>query len=265
MARVRGERGAIPADEMLGTIDEARETYSGFQEQATENAAQAGIPIPYRPRMLEEHGKMYSDIPVGEYFDGRMPAAVKTLSLNQISSLYTLFMNWYAYVSAQERVWRAKKSEANKLRSHIEAACRRLHSTDEVGGKRSDQMARILAKLDVDFMEAERDLEIATATHDLIDAQLRVANKNLAMISREITLRGLQIEGQAAHRGFNTRYGRSLRQADAEFVGEFEDAPRNGGEEESESEPQDERRPVDPPAKAQGVGRFARARAIRGG
>jgi hypothetical protein len=239
---------------MLGTIDDAREHYSGFEEAAVGAMEAEGIPVPHRPKLTEQHDGIYADIEVGEYFDGRMPMVVKTLSLAQISALYALFMNWYAYVFAQEKKWKAKMSEALKLNKHIEAACRRLHAHDEHGDKRSDQLARVLAKLDVDFMEAERNLEITKATHDMIEAQLKVANKNLAMISREITLRGMQIEAQAAHRGFNKRYGRALQAADEEMVGNFDDG---GGDD----EPQRERRPVGTPAKAQGVGRFARARA----
>lgn len=259
MARVPVDRGALPEDKLLGTIEDAREHYSGFKETAVEIMEQEGIPMPHRPKLTEDHTGIYKDIEIGEYFDGRMPMTTKSLSLTQISSLYGLFTNWYAYVFAKEKEWRARKSEALKLSKHIEAACRRLHAYDADGSKRSDQMARTLAKLDLDFMEAERSLEIATATHDLIESQLKVANKNLAMISREITLRGLQIEGQAAHRGFNKRYGRALQEAEDAVMGSFDE------DEEDNSESQRPRRTVGAPAKAQGVGRFARARAGRAG
>lgn len=247
MAKAQDGRGAIPDEQLLGTIDDARELYQ-FADPALAILEEIGIPMPQRPKLIETYQSMYPDIEVGVDFDGRMPPGVRALTLNQISALYSLFMNWYSYVASKEKEWKAKKAEAKKIREHMQAASRRLHAFDEYGEKRSDQVARDMAKVDYDFMESEANLELVSAVHELIEAQLSVASKNLSMISREITVRGLEIESQSRHRGVNKRYGRALRQANEEDPGgEFGE---EGGDD--EDEPRPERGAQRTPSKANG-------------
>lgn len=204
-ASLQGVRGAEGVWDTFATLRQAKEAYL-IDGKVEDELATMGILDPLRPTYEPEHTTIFSGVSEGEYFDGRMPTVVKRLSLDQLSHLYGLLQGWYAYVQGKYGIWKTRKSQTKEIKGVTEAFCRKGYR--ESG--QSDENSRVLAKQDIRFIEANAEFEKASAILDILEAQMKTASKNLDLISREITLRGYDIQAGARHRGFN----RSLRYAE---------------------------------------------------
>lgn len=201
-------------------------------------------------------------MPVGEAFDGRMPTSLRRLSLEQISDLYAAMNAHFAYVGWEAQKIEAERSEAFRQTELMEALVRRLLRVDpETGGPRSDQKRRDATKIDSRYVEYAARYEELDALHGCMQALLRVANRNMNIVSREITIRDAEIRHAERGRGIQQRANRAMyaeRELDtskrAFGIGEEEPAPED-------EEPPDEaleqtEEPVEvssePPGKARG-------------
>lgn len=184
--------------------DKARESFSSVS-MAEEVLKEMGVGDSPRPLIRPEHVAIFDDATEGDHFDGRMPPTVRELSLNQLSLLNSLFTNWYSYVRKQAMRWKHRKSEADRKTKFELARLRKRYAKDEEGGKRSDRAADVMAKNHPDYIESDADYHTAAAVSDMLDAQLSITSKDMQVISREVTIRQLEIEAHAKGRGFDHR------------------------------------------------------------
>jgi len=197
------------------SIDDGRKIYD-IADEALTAAAAIGVVVPDRPVYDEEHEELFQGVQAGMYFDGRVPTVVRRLTLDQLSNLYALLLAWYSYLAAQLGEWRIRKSQTKAIANNTEAYLRELYK----GRGASDQGARDQAKHDHRFVEDLAAHERADAVFSLVEMASKTASKNLELVSREITVRGLQIEANKS-RGFNRRLGNAAR-------GDYDEPPPRG-------------------------------------
>jgi hypothetical protein len=203
--------------------NEANETYN-YTERVEERLTALGITPRPRPKIEDGHKEIYPGMKNGEYFDGRMPTSLKDLELDDLSTLFTLFSNWYAYVRYQTSLCAARKSEAKRKQEFMKAFCRNFYEGE------SEQAKRDKAKEDSRFIEADAFFEEISAMHEILDAQRSITARDIEIISRQITIRQLQIEANLKQRGFNNRANKAARRSVQENpVGGFDDSGKGKG------------------------------------
>jgi hypothetical protein len=201
-------------------IEEAFERYD-IADEVYRMLGDLGITNPDKPVLEEAHAKIYG-LNAGEHFDGRMPPLVGKLSLDQLSALYNLFQNWYAYISGQLGIWRTRRQEAKRKKEIAAVSARRRYTFDSDGAKNPEQVIKDLAAQDQYFIDADSDFELASAMFNILEAHAKITSNNMKMISREVTIRGLEIENNARNRGFQGRTVRAFREEESPPVGMFE-------------------------------------------
>ena len=226
MANPHGDPGDGRIVDYRMSESEANEAYS-YTERVEERLTNMGITPRPRPKIEPGHGNIFPSMKKGEYFDGRMPTSLKDLDLDDLSTLFTLFSNWYAYVRYQTSLCAVRKSEALRKKKFMEAFCRNFYSGE------STQVMRDKAKEDSRFVTADAFAEEIAALHEVLDAQRSITARDIEIISRQITIRQLQLESNLKHRGFNSRANRAARHAvdtpDAPGAEAFEGEKRGNG------------------------------------
>jgi hypothetical protein len=168
---------------------------------------QVGFASRPRPKLTEDHEGIFSTLKSGQYFDGRLPTVIKKLSLDQISALYSLFSNWFAYVQQQTEIVGAQRSEAKRQERLMWSMIREKHKQlgRNTGTKISEQRASDSTRIDIRYIEADAKYEELNVTYSFMQAMVEVAKQDLSTISREITIRQAELESGARGRGFGNR------------------------------------------------------------
>lgn len=185
---------------MACDIEQGRKEYD-IVEYALEVAAEIGVTMPTRPVYQEDHLDVFPGAVAGHYFDGRLPTTVRRLNLDQLSNMYAMLQAWYGYLSAQLSEWKIRKSQTKAIMDNTYAYLSELYKSSG----RPVTSAQSLAKHDYRYVEDSADHEKSVAVYSIIEASIKTASKNLDLTSREITIRGMELESARKGRGFYNR------------------------------------------------------------
>lgn len=179
-----------------------------FADDVKERVKNIGITTPPRPLVEEEHATIIQGLEVGSYFDGRMPTIIRTLTLDQLSSLYGLLRAYYAYLAFQTKLIAAERSEALRQKEFIWSSVRGQYkrAKDPLTGKRpSDQAASDSTRYDVRFVEYNAKYQKINALYDILDAMLSVAESDMKLVSRQVTIQQEKFRQKLLQDGFGRR------------------------------------------------------------
>ena len=165
----------------------------GFSDRVIENLDRLGIGNRERPTVLDDHVGILPGLKAGQYFDGRLPTVIRRLSLDQLSALYSLFSNWYAYLHSQLRRFSAIRSEKIRQKEFIWSMVRQQYryyddATDGKQKKRTDQQMSDAARQDFRFVKASAEYEEYNCIVQCMEGMLEVAELDMKVISREVTI-----------------------------------------------------------------------------
>lgn len=179
-----------------------------FSDRVGKRLSDLGVTSPQRPKLHDDHTGIFVGLRAGQYFDGRLPTVIRKLSLDQLSALYSLFSNWFAYLNFKTNMVGTQRSEAIRqkefLWSHIRS--QRKKQIDPVTGKKmSDQSASDAARIDTRFIIANAKYEEFNGTHNVLKAMVEVTDQDMKVISREVTIHQEKLRKEALGRGFAKR------------------------------------------------------------
>jgi len=154
-----------------------------------------------RPQLTEDHNGIFVDMKAGDYFNGRLPVVVRRLSLDQISALYSLFTSWFAYLTFQKNMIAAERSEALKQKefiwSHVRKQYKYYTDIDNKVKKRTDQQMSDEARCDYRFVKASAQYVELNTLYECMLSTMEVAEKDMEMVSREVTIVQTKLEHEA--------------------------------------------------------------------
>ena len=187
---------------------EGVEAYT-FAHKVTEKLESIGLGVnPPRPTLEKEHEVIFAGMKAGQYFDGRLPTVIRKLSLDQISSLFTLYSNWYHYLTLMTRKIATERSEAIRLKefywSHLRQAKKAQASKQRE--KITDQSASDETRGDSRFVEASAKYEVANCTYEILMAMCDAAEQDMKVISREVTIQQNLWEQKKLGNNFGGRF-----------------------------------------------------------
>ena len=146
---------------------------------------------PERPRLEAAHNGIWSTLRDGQYFDGRLPVVIRKLNLDQLSSLYSLFANWYQYLIFITRKVATERSEALRKKEFLWSFVRKAKKEEYktlTGKALQDQSASDEARGDVRFIHANAEYDKANCLFEILSAMCEVAEQDMKVISREVTI-----------------------------------------------------------------------------
>jgi len=190
------ERAQEVSSQFDCSYDSAMQHYS-YCDSVAKELDDLGFAARPRPRIEIDHESIYSNLKAGDYFDGRLPTVIRKLNLDQLSALYSLFSNWYGYVSYQFTMEGARRSEALRKKEFTWSMVREMKRIDpDTGKKRTEQQMSDSARNDIRFVEANANYERLNALHTVMEAVVLIAEQDLKTISREVTIKQTEIESQ---------------------------------------------------------------------
>lgn len=186
---------------------EAREAYT-FADDTVAQYEEMGVAARPRPFVDENHTAIFPGLEAGSYYDGRMPPALKQLTLDEVSSALCLSCNWLGYISAQYALVAASRSEAKKRKEAIWSIVRNNYR--KIGKRHgvnfTDQKLSDFARGDSRFVSADAEYEKLNAMYATLEALVDVTKKEMETISREVTIRQAKVESEARGRGISRRF-----------------------------------------------------------
>jgi hypothetical protein len=141
-----------------------------------------------RPRLEEDHRGIFPGLKPGDYFNGRLPVVIRKLTLDQLSALYSLFASWYSYLTFQTGLIAAERSEALRQKEFLWSHVRKQHKFNADGSKNTDQVMSDLARGDYRFVTTFAKYSELNAIYECMVSTLEVAEQDMKMISREVTI-----------------------------------------------------------------------------
>lgn len=216
MPKVNQNDGAASFGDVDWKTSEVKglETYA-FSDRVIEQLDRLGIGNRERPSVLKDHVGILPGLKAGQYFDGRLPTVIRRLSLDQLSALYSLFSNWYAYLHAQLRRFAAIRSEKLKQKEFLWSMARQQyrHYEDEDGKKkkRSEQQMSDSARQDFRFVKASAEYEEYNCIVQCMEGMLEVAELDMKVISREVTIQQNKLLADITEGNISKRAGAGYR------------------------------------------------------
>jgi hypothetical protein len=185
------------------TEEEGKAKYT-YSDKVIKRIQSIGLHGRPKPRFEDIHTTIYDGVKAGQYFDGRLPVLLKKLSMEQLSALYALFGNWYGYLSSQYTLVAAERSEAlrqkemmwSMVRMNYHKQIRRLNLKSFTDQKLSD-----MARFDRRFVDVSARYEELDTIYKTLQAVLEVAQNDMKVVSREVTIREVLTEADARGRG----------------------------------------------------------------
>ncbi len=179
-----------------------------FAETVKNRASMLGIGNYVRPKLEEDHESIYPGERAGNYFEGRLPTVIRKLDLDQLSALYSLFSNWYGYLTTQTMLVAAERSEALRqkeflkrhLKNHYRAAV-----NPETDRKFPETALLDIAEADKRFIKVNAEYEQKNALYEILDAMRKVADQDMKVISREVTMQSDKFRKELLLQGFGKR------------------------------------------------------------
>lgn len=164
------------------------ETYT-FAGKVMDRLRALGVERTDRPQISADHAGVIPGLRSGDYFDGRLPTVIRRLTLDQLSALYSLFSNWFAYIQYQCNAVAAERSEALRQKEFLWSMVRQQKRVDpETGKKRTDQTMSDLARADSRFVTACARYEELNMLWQCLQGLVTVAEQDMKVISREVTI-----------------------------------------------------------------------------
>jgi hypothetical protein len=161
-----------------------------YAAKVKERLVNIGLCYDERPQLSEEHRNVFPGLEPGQYFDGRLPTVIRNLSLEQLSALYSLFSNWFSYIHFQLKMIAAERSEAKKHKefmwSHVRKRYKKIDP--DTGKMVSDQATSDRARIDYRFIQVDAKYEELNAVYSGLLVLCEVAEQNMQVISREVTI-----------------------------------------------------------------------------
>ena len=197
-----GSFGNFEADENFGMKE-----YT-FAKKVKERVSLLGVGNYQRPKLEKDHESVFMGVEAGQYFDGRLPTVIKKLNLDQLSALYSLYSNWYGYLTTQTMLVAAERSEAMRkkdfLKRHLKNHYRSLINPD-TGKKFPETSLLDFAESDKRFITANAAYEQENALYEILDAMRKVADQDMKVISREVTIQQEKLRKELLQQGFGNR------------------------------------------------------------
>jgi len=205
-----------------------------FSDKVKKRIADLGVGNYERPRLEKDHEGVVLHLKKGDYFDGRLPTVIRKLSLDQLSALYSLYSNWFGYITTQFMLIAAERSEATRQRDFILNHLKNHYRLpDEEGKKLVETAVTDAAKTDKRYVLANARYEELNALYNMLEAMRDVANQDMKVISREVTIQQEKMHKELLLQGFGNR-GRAFNDAlggDTSYGGATEDPAPDGPEE----------------------------------
>ncbi len=200
-----------------------------YAKKVVDRLDRLGVARYDKPTISEDHVGVLPGLEKGEYFDGRLPTVIRKLTLDQLSALYSLFSNWFGYLQFQTGLISAERSEAKKQRDFLWSLIRQQKRFDSAGKKRTAQAMSDEARQDARFIEAEAKYEELNVLYECMLSSVKVADQDMKVISREVTIHQNKIMQEGVSRGMGYRGERIHRQyrggTNAESQGEESEEP----------------------------------------
>jgi hypothetical protein len=169
----------------------------------------------------KDHEGIVSHLKKGDYFDGRLPTVIRKLTLDQLSALYSLYTNWFGYITAQFMLIAAERSEATRQRDFILNHLKNYYRAPDGEGKKLVETAVAdAAKTDKRYVLANARYEELNAIYNMLEAMREVANQDMKVISREVTIQQEKFHHDLLLQGFGHRGERAARDFDSAIGGE---------------------------------------------
>lgn len=241
-----------PNDVFFTDENEGMETYT-FADKVKQRITDMGVGNYERPRLDTDHEGVITHLKRGDYFDGRLPTVIRKLSLDQLSALYSLYSNWFGYITTQFMLIAAERSEATRQREFLLNHLKNHYRQPYAGKKIPETAVTDAAKTDKRYVVANARYEELTAIYNMLEAMKEVANQDMKVISREVTIQQEKVRKELLLQGFGNR-GRDY--ANAVSQSEWEPSPIGEPTDEvPDSQVQDSRVRVSPRPSIQGPAR----------
>lgn len=211
-----------------------------FADKVKKRVADLGVGNYERPKLEKDHEGVIPHLRRGQFFDGRLPTVIRKLTLDQLSALYSLYSNWFGYITTQFMLIAADRSEATRQRDFMLNHLKNYYrSADDEGKKLPETAITDAAKTDKRYVLASAKYEELTAVYNMLEAMREVANQDMKVISREVTIQQEKLHKELLMQGFGNR-GRNFTDA-IEGDDSYDDAPEDPADAEGdlgESEPE---------------------------
>jgi len=193
-----------PNDAFLTDENEGISAYT-FADRVTARIQKLGVGNYERPRLEEDHEGVILHLKRGDYFDGRLPIIIRKLTLDQLSALYSLYSNWFGYITTQFMMIAAERSEATCQKEFLINHLKNHYRTPYAGKKLPETAVTDAAKTDKRYVLANARYEELTAIYNMLEAMKEVANQDMKVISREVTIQQEKARKDLLLHGFGNR------------------------------------------------------------
>lgn len=136
---------------------------------------------------------------------------LSTAPNEELTEMGTLFLAWYNYCSEQLSLTESYLLEVENISTQVEMQVKaRLRGSNEYRKKPLGVDALKDAVLEsVEYIETLREVQRWKQTRKLLDARLAMLDRGIKMVSRQVAIRGLDVEAMkmelAANRGSGPR------------------------------------------------------------
>ena len=190
-------------------------TAYAFADRVKKKLHELGIGNYQRPKLEKDHESVILHLKKGDYFDGRMPTVIRKLTLDQLSALYSLYSNWFGYITSQFMIIATERSEAIRQREFMLNHLKNHYRVPDTDGKKLPETAiSDAAKTDKRFVLANARYEELNALYNMLEAMREVASQDMKVISREVTIQQEKTQKELLLHGFGNR-GRDRADASA--------------------------------------------------
>jgi len=179
-----------------------------FAEKVKQRVSMLGVGNHKRPKLAEDHVSIYPGEKAGNYFEGKLPSVIRKLDLDQLSALYSLYSNWYGYLTTQTMLVAAERSEAIRQRDFLKRHLKnhyRNRINPETNKKFPEASILDFAEADKRFIQANATYEQHNALYEILDAMRKVADQDMKVISREVTIQQEKLRKELFLQGFGKR------------------------------------------------------------
>lgn len=217
-----------PTDIFEGDENFGMEQYT-FAANVKKKIQDLGIGNYRRPRIAEDHESIFVGVRSGQYFDGRLPTVIRKLTLDQLSALFSLYSNWYGYLTTQTMLVAAERSEAIRKKEYMLHHLKNLYRTPGPDGTKIPETAVAdNAKTDTRYVTVSAKYEEINALYSILDAMRKVADQDMKVVSREVTIQQEKIRKELLQGGFHNR-GRDQEFEEAVGEGGYYGPPKDSG------------------------------------
>jgi hypothetical protein len=200
-----GDDVFVAEDDLIADESYGMEEYA-FAGDVRKRLSDLGIGNYQRPRLELDHEGVVAGLRAGDYFDGRLPTVIKKLSLDQLSALYSLYSNWYGYVTTQFVLVSTERSEAIRQKEFMLNHLKNYYRRQDIGGKKVPETAIVdAAKTDKRYIKVNARYEELNALTEGVEAVRKVADQDMKVISREVTIHQARLHKEMTLNGFGNR------------------------------------------------------------